>query len=68
MAVTIRGIAPDSPASRKEIRPGDVLESINGHPIRDVLDYRFYMTDTRLALALRRYGPQGGVRRPGAGV
>ena len=54
MAVTIRGIAPDSPASRKEIRPGDVLESINGHPIRDVLDYRFYMTDTRLALALRR--------------
>lgn len=56
MSVTIAGVQPGSIAARKGILPGDVLESINGEAIRDVLDYRFYMTDTRLSLALRRAG------------
>ena len=44
MAVTIRGIAPRSPAAKAGLRPGDRLIAISGHPIRDLLDYRFYMT------------------------
>ena len=56
MSVTIAGVEPGSIAAKSGIRPGDVLDAINGSPIRDVLDYRFYMTDTRLTLALRRKG------------
>lgn len=56
MSVTIAGVAPGSPAAKKGLLPGDVLDAINGEAIRDVLDYRFYMTDTRLSLALRRNG------------
>ena len=54
MSVTITGVATDSPAARKRIRPGDVLVKINGRAIEDVLDYRFYMPDTRLCLTLLR--------------
>ncbi len=39
---------------RAGIRPGDKLLEINGHEIRDVLDYRFYLTDTHLSLSLSR--------------
>ena len=56
MSVVIKGVEPGSPAAKRGVLPGDTLESINGSPIRDVLDYRFYMTDTRLVLALRRGG------------
>jgi len=56
MSVTIAGVQPGSIAEKKGILPGDVLDAINSEPIRDVLDYRFYMTDTRLSLALRRGG------------
>jgi len=54
MSVVIKAVAPGSPAARKHIQPGDTLVTINHNPIRDVLDYRFYMTDTRLDLCLRR--------------
>lgn len=33
---------------------GDVLLSINGHAIADVLDYRFYATERKLKLTLQR--------------
>ena len=52
MAVTISGVTPRSPAAKKRIAAGDVLKSINGHDIEDVLDYRFYLTDERLTLCL----------------
>jgi len=44
---TISHIDPDSPL-RHAAHPGDRLVSINGNPITDVLDYRFYMTDEHL--------------------
>ncbi len=52
MAVKITGITPNSPAARSDIKAGDVLISINKNPIVDVLDYRFYMTDSHLELLL----------------
>lgn len=52
MAVKITGITPGSPAERAKIQSGDVLISINKNAITDVLDYRFYMTDTHLDLLL----------------
>lgn len=52
MSVTITGVIPGSPAQRAGLKAGDVLEEIGGHPILDVLDYRFYIQDRTLSLKL----------------
>lgn len=52
MAVNIKSVEPGSPAHRAGICAGAKLVSINGNEINDVLDYRFYMTDTDLELIL----------------
>jgi hypothetical protein len=52
VAVTIQDVLPGSPAARRRIRPGETLLSINGHAIEDVLDYRFYMLDSTLQMAV----------------
>ncbi len=56
MAVEIQAVTPDSPAARGGVQAGDKLVSINGNGIDDLLDYRFYMTDQVLKLALERRG------------
>src|SRR5262249_30453579 len=38
------------------LRAGDLLLSINGHPLRDVIDYRFYCAEPRLTLTIERDG------------
>lgn len=45
---TISHIDPDSPL-RHAAHPGDRLVSINGNPITDVLDYKYYAYDPELA-------------------
>ena len=50
---TISHIDPDSPL-RHTAHPGDRLVSINGNPITDVLDYKYYAYDPELAVCLRR--------------
>ena len=52
----IRAVEPRSPAHRAGVRPGETLTHINGHPILDVLDYKFYSYDPRLELTLREAG------------
>ncbi len=46
------GVTPGSPCHGK-VSQGDTLETINGKPIDDVLDYRFYSTERKLKLCLR---------------
>ncbi len=53
MAVVITAVVKNSPAARAGICAGDVLLSINGQEIIDVLDYRFYETDPAVELRLR---------------
>ena len=53
MAVKITGIEKGSLASFKKINAGDMLIKINGNEIRDVLDYQFYIKDTKLVLLLK---------------
>jgi putative radical SAM enzyme (TIGR03279 family) len=54
--VIITGVTPHSRAERHGIRAGDVLISINGRAVSDVLDYRFFLTATEVRLSLTRGG------------
>ena len=54
--VKITSVAPRSRAERHGILPGDILLSINGREVTDVLDYRFFLTATEVRLALSRGG------------
>ena len=54
--VKIQSVLRDSIAAHAGIRSGDALISINQNKIRDVLDYRFYLTDTSVSLTLCRDG------------
>lgn len=56
----VRSVDPRSPAHRAGVRAGETLTHINGHPIVDVLDYKFYGYDPRLELTLK--APDGSVR------
>ena len=56
MAQIITGVDPGSPAARAGLKPGDTLISVNGHEIRDVLDYRYYCESPRLLLEYSREG------------
>jgi putative radical SAM enzyme (TIGR03279 family) len=61
-------------ADRLGVQPEDQLISINGHVLRDIIDYHFYAADERLELEIeragkrlalavdRRYGEEFGVR------
>ena len=53
MAVVIAGVEKKSPAAWAWIKAGDTLLSINGREIEDVLDYRFYMPDSRLTVVVQ---------------
>lgn len=57
--VQIHGVVPGSPAAQAGLRPGDIIESIDGHPIASVEDLR-EATRTRLGqeitLTVRRAG------------
>ena len=53
MAVTIAGVEKWSPAAWAWIKAGDTLLTINGREIEDVLDYRFYMPDSRLTVVVQ---------------
>ena len=58
MSVIIARVESDSVAARKGVRAGDLLLSINGNEIEDVLDYRFHIVNTRLVLKLLRDGKE----------
>ena len=52
--VPITDVLPRSRAARAGLLPGDLLLSINGKEICDVLDYRFYLAERDVTLAVRR--------------
>ncbi len=54
--VKIKDIQERSQAEKHGIMSGDILHTVNGNEINDVLDYRFYLTERRVELVLSRNG------------
>ena len=55
----IDGIIPDSIADELGLEAGDMILSINGVQIEDVLDYRFLCKDEYLSILIRRGSEEG---------
>ncbi|MGN0632347.1 MAG: DUF512 domain-containing protein [Oscillospiraceae bacterium] len=56
MSVKITGVINKSPASKVGIKSGDLLVSLNGHEISDVLDYMFYAAENKIEIVYERDG------------
>ncbi|GER88047.1 hypothetical protein KDW_22090 [Dictyobacter vulcani] len=54
----VREVVPESPADRAGLQPGDLVRSINGNMIRDLVDYRFYVADSELVIGYDRQQEQ----------
>ncbi len=52
--VKISSVEQNSHAQKCGIIANDILVSVNGNEINDVLDYRFYIMDKRLVLSVKR--------------
>ena len=54
--VKINSVLHGSPSDRHGVKKGDILVKINGHGIRDVLDYMYYAAETEITLEIERDG------------
>jgi len=54
MAVKIKSVIKNSPAFSAGIKENDMLVSLNGHKIRDVLDYMYYAAESNVAVEIDR--------------
>lgn len=54
MPVKILSVLPKSPCAKKGIRAGDTLLLINGNPVDDVLDYRFYASEKNPVIKVQK--------------
>jgi putative radical SAM enzyme (TIGR03279 family) len=50
----VREVVPDSPADCAGLQPGDLIRTINGQLIRDLVDYRFYVAEEELTIGFER--------------
>ncbi|MBR6581231.1 MAG: DUF512 domain-containing protein [Ruminococcus sp.] len=56
--VKIKSVIKGSPACECGISEGDTLVSINGHKIKDVLDYMYYAADVNIEIGIMRNGEE----------
>jgi len=52
----IENVLPGSIGEEIGLEPGDILVSINGYPLRDEIDYRYYGAEEELELVVQRDG------------
>ena len=50
----VREVVPESPADRAGLQSGDLVRTINGHTVRDLVDYRFYVAEDELVIGFDR--------------
>ena len=53
---TITRVEADSPAAREGLRAGDRLLSVNGEPVKDLIDYEALSVRSRLVVEVEREG------------
>jgi putative radical SAM enzyme (TIGR03279 family) len=56
MGGVIFAVDPSGLAGRIGLQPGDEVLSVNDHPLRDIVDVRFYSAEERLVLRVHRDG------------
>ncbi len=68
--MTVATVASRTPAAAAGLAPGDRIVAVNGHRLRDAIDFQFHTGDERLALTIERAGVTRvrRVRRRGAGL
>ncbi|MGI6130578.1 MAG: DUF512 domain-containing protein [Bacillota bacterium] len=54
VSAVVARVEPGSPAALAGIASGDSLISINGHPVRDIIDYQYYAASSRVRLGVGR--------------
>ncbi|MBP1545098.1 MAG: DUF512 domain-containing protein [Oscillospiraceae bacterium] len=54
MSAEITGVVIGSPADKCGVKKGDILVSVNGHKVNDVLDYMYYSSESTVVLLLKR--------------
>jgi putative radical SAM enzyme (TIGR03279 family) len=59
--VLVADVRPRTAAARAGLRAGDRILTINGHALRDAIDFQFHAGDERLRLTLERDGARRAV-------
>ena len=54
MSAKISTIHPGSIAEELELEVGDILLTINGNEVKDIIDYRFLMADEYVELEIQK--------------
>src|SRR6267142_2688297 len=68
--VTVSAVTPRTPAAAAGLAPGDRIVAVNGHRLRDAIDFQFHAGDERLELTVERDGVTATkrLRRHGPGL
>jgi putative radical SAM enzyme (TIGR03279 family) len=54
--VVVAAVRPRTPAAAARLRAGDRILAVNGHALRDAIDFQFHAGEERLALTVERTG------------
>jgi NifB/MoaA-like Fe-S oxidoreductase len=60
--VVVAAVRPRTPAAAAGLRPADRIVAVNGHTLRDAIDFQFHAGDDRLALSVERDGTRRTLR------
>lgn len=60
--IEIESVLPGGPADKAGLKPGDVLLSVNSHPLRDAIDFMFFRSVSRLVVEFSRGGEKNRIQ------
>ena len=54
MPITIASTEPNTPSAKVGLKEGDIILSINNHPIEDIVDFLFFSVESKLCIEFLR--------------